>query len=241
MFPFVIGMILGPYVRWGRDDLFLILDRMKFLLVFFSIISLIIWYLNYEDPILSIIFITLGSWIIISSLFEIFQFSKGKKWLFNIPKKIFAQVFAHIGIGLLIIGATGSSILKQEKIQFQTIGESILIKSYDVTFKGVKKVEGPNYISQMGYFEITQNGEKIKVLKPEKRFYNSGKQVTTEAAIHSTILGDLYIAIGEVHENKKQWTTRIWFNPFTLWIWVGVLFLAFGGMFSFLNSIKRKR
>ena len=241
MFPFVIGMILGPYVRWGRDDLFLILDRMKFLLVFFSIISLVIWYLNYEDPILSIIFITLGSWIIISSLFEIFQFSKGKKWLFNIPKKIFAQVFAHIGIGLLIIGATGSSILKQEKIQFQTIGESILIKSYDVTFKGVKKVEGPNFISQMGYFEITQNGEKIKVLKPEKRFYNSGKQVTTEAAIHSTILGDLYIAIGEVHENKKQWTTRIWFNPFTLWIWVGVLFLAFGGIFSFLNSIKGKR
>ena len=56
----------------------------------------------------------------------------------------------------------------------------------------------------MGYFEISQHGEKVKTLMPEKRFYNSGKQVTTEAAIHSTILGDLYIAIGEVHENKKK-------------------------------------
>ena len=240
MFPFVIGMIMGPYVRWGKDDIFLIIGRIKILLIFFSIVSLLIWYLNYKDPILSIIFITMGSWIIISSLFEFFQFSKGKLWPLNIPKKIFAQVFAHIGIGLLIIGATGSSILKQEKIQFQSVGESIPIQNYNVTFLGVKKIEGPNFISQMGYFEISQNGEKVKTLMPEKRFYNSGKQVTTEAAIHSTILGDLYIAIGEVHEDKKKWTTRIWFNPFTLWIWIGVLFLAIGGVFSFVNSVGRK-
>ena len=240
MFPFVIGMIMGPYVRWGKDDIFLIIDRIKILLVFFSIVSLIIWYLNYKDPILSIIFITMGSWIIVSSLFEIFKFSKGKLMSLNIPKKILAQVFAHIGIGLLIIGATGSSILKQEKIQFQSVGESIAIKSYDVRFLGVKKIEGPNFISQMGYFEISQHGEKVKTLMPEKRFYNSGKQVTTEAAIHSTIFGDLYIAIGEVHENKEQWTTRIWFNPYTLWIWIGVLFLSIGGIFSFINSIGRK-
>ena len=116
-----------------------------------------------------------------------------------------------------------------------------MIENFDVTFLGVKKIEGPNFISQTGYFEITQNEKKIKILKPEKRFYNSGKQVTTEAAIYSTIFGDLYIAIGEVHENKKQWTTRIWFNPFTIWIWIGVLFLALGGVFSFINSIERKR
>ncbi|MFL2660902.1 MAG: heme lyase CcmF/NrfE family subunit [Alphaproteobacteria bacterium] len=241
MFPFVIGMILGPYVRWGNDDLILILNRMRVVIVVFFITSLFVWYVNYKDPILSIIFITLGCWIVISSIFEIFQFSKVKNWSFIFPKKIIAQVFAHIGIGLLIIGATGSSILKQEKIQFQNVGESILIENFDVTFLGVKKIEGPNFISQTGYFEITQNEKKIKILKPEKRFYNSGKQVTTEAAIYSTIFGDLYIAIGEVHENKKQWTTRIWFNPFTIWIWIGVLFLALGGVFSFINSIERKR
>ena len=45
--------------------------------------------------------------------------------------------------------------------------------------------------------------------------------------IYST-LGDLYIAIGEQNtlDESKSWTTRIWFNPFTIWIWIGVLFLA---------------
>ena len=180
----------------------------------------------------------MGSWIIISSLFEIFQFPKGKKWLFNIPKKIFAQVFAHIGIGLLIIGATGSSILKQEKIQFQSAGEEIMIKEFNVKFLGVKSVEGENYISQMGLFDVSKGEKLIKRMTPEKRFYNSGKQMTTEAAISSEIFGDLYIALGDRSENDsadKKWTTRIWYNPFTLWIWMSVVLLALAGLISFVR------
>ena len=97
-----------------------------------------------------------------------------------------------------------------------------------------------NYLSQMAKFNIYKNGELIKTLLPEKRMYNTGKQVTTEAAIHSSIFGDLYIAIGDVHEDKTKWTTRIWFNPFTIWIWIGVFLLASGGSLSFLNSLSRK-
>ena len=81
-------------------------------------------------------------------------------------------------------------------------------------------------------------------MTPEKRFYNSGKQVTTEAAINSSLLGDLYIALGDVNEkdfNKKQWTTRIWYNPYTIWIWISVCFLAIAGLISFANALRLKK
>jgi cytochrome c-type biogenesis protein CcmF len=69
--------------------------------------------------------------------------------------------------------------------------------------------------------------------------YNANKQVTTEAAIYSTIFGDLYIAIGDVNTNRNNsWTTRIWFNSFTMWIWIGVLFLVLGGILSIFRFIK---
>ncbi len=241
MFPFVFGMIMGPYVRWGKDDLIKLLGRLKILLFALFLISFTIWYVNYDDPVLAIIFIILGIWIIVSSLFEVIQYKKGKAKISSLPNKMIAQVFAHIGIGLLIIGATGSSILKKEKIQFQEIGEIIKVNKFNVQFQGVKKVEGPNYISQMGIFKIFIKDKEISILKPEKRFYNSGNQVTTEAAIYSTLLGDLYIAIGDIHQNKTKWTTRIWYNPYTIWIWVGVLFLTIGGSFSFFNSLRKKR
>ena len=78
----------------------------------------------------------------------------------------------------------------------------------------------------MGEFKIYKSGQFVKSLFPERRFYNSTERVTTEAAIYSTILGDLYIAIGDRNslEKNNSWTTRIWFNPFTIWIWIGVFF-----------------
>ena len=112
---------------------------------------------------------------------------------------------------------------------------------FDVVFKGVKNVEGKNYLSQMGLFEIKKGDKFIKTMKPEKRFYNSGKQMTTEAAISSNIFGDLYIALGDKNlsnKNETQWTTRIWYNPFTLWIWISVLFLSLAGIISFARFLK---
>tara|TARA_Y100001933_G_C18916711_1_gene529170 strand:+ start:146 stop:595 length:450 start_codon:yes stop_codon:yes gene_type:complete len=146
---------------------------------------------------------------------------------------------SHIGIGLLIIGATGSSLLKEEKIQFQEIDKNIQINKFDVQFKGVEIIEGPNYLSQTGVFDVFQDDTFITRMKPEKRFYNIGQQVTTEAAIYSTTLGDLYIAIGDKNKSDSSvsWTTRIWFNPYTIWIWIGVLFLVVGGCISFFRVI----
>ena len=40
---------------------------------------------------------------------------------------------------------------------------------FDVVFKGVKSVEGKNYLSQMGLFEIKKDDKFIKTMKPEKK------------------------------------------------------------------------
>ncbi len=234
MIPLTIGMIVGPFIKWGRDDLKFLINRIKYVILLVLICSLIIWYFNFGGPILSIVFFILGGSLIASSTYELILFlfsGKGK-----LSKKILSQILAHLGIGILIIGVTGSSILKEEKIQFQSVGEEIKIKEFNVKFLGVKSVEGENYISQVGLFDIRKGENYIKRMTPEKRFYNTGKQMTTEAAISSGIFGDLYIALGERSENDsddKKWTTRIWYNPFTIWIWISVIFLALAGLISF--------
>ena len=243
--PLVLGMIFGPFLKWGTDDVFNLLSRLKVLLISFLVISMIIWYLNYQGPIISILFFILSSWLITSSLFELSKFFvfRPSFQIKKIPLKNISQLIAHIGIGLLIIGATGTSILKKEKIQFQDLNQKISISNFDVKFEGIKNVEGPNYLSQVGVFSIYKDKNYIKTLYPERRFYNSREQVTTEAAIHSTFTGDLYIAIGEknTESNTFSWTTRIWFNPFTLWIWIGVLFLGTGGLISLTKSLRESK
>ena len=154
-------------------------------------------------------------------------------------EKIYSQSIAHIGFSLLIIGATGTSVLKKESIQFQDIGDEIKISKYLVKFNGVDEKKGQNYKTDYASFDIFVDEKFIKTLHPEKRYYNSGNQVTTEAAIHSDYSGDLYIAIGDQNElETKAWTTRIWFNPFTVWIWIGTFVMALGALISLISKRK---
>ena len=66
-FPLVIGMIFGPFLKWGNDDLINLINRLKVLLFIFLFSALFVWYLNFGGPILSIVFIFSSGLIITSS------------------------------------------------------------------------------------------------------------------------------------------------------------------------------
>ena len=247
LFPLVFGMIIGPFLNWGADDLAKLVKRLKFLILAILFVSMFFWYFYFQGPILAVIFLTLSLWLAVSSIFEIlsvFQrnIKTNKKPFWNIPVKIYAQSIAHLGVALLILGSTGGSLLKEEKIQFQEIGEEISLSNYKVKFLGVQNIKKDNYRADQATFDIYQNDILVTTLKPEKRYYNYSNQITTEASIFSTLLGDIYIAIGEKNINFKSensWTTRLWFNPYVIWIWIGVFLIAFGGLISLVKiSIK---
>ena len=60
----------------------------------------------------------------------------------------------------------------------------------------------------------------------------------TEAAIHSTISRDLFIAMGEPLDDGA-WAIRIYIKPFVVWLWAGAVVMAIGGICSI--SDKRYR
>lgn len=51
---------------------------------------------------------------------------------------------------------------------------------------------------------------------------------TTEAAVQSTLVDNLYAAIGERGEDGK-WTVRLYRHPLVVWIWLGAFVMALGG------------
>ena len=68
-------------------------------------------------------------------------------------------------------------------------------------------------------------------LWPENRFYPVQQQPTTEAAIHTLWLGDLYAVVGDP-AGQGGWSTRIYYNPLVSWIWLGAIVMALGGAVS---------
>jgi cytochrome c-type biogenesis protein CcmF len=110
-------------------------------------------------------------------------------------------------------------------------GETVAIAGYDLRFEGVEKHAGPNYSADRAAFTVTRDGEAVAVMFPEKRVYAVRAMPTTEAAIRTTLLADLYAVIGDA-DGQGGWTVRVYYEPLVPWIWVGCLVMVAGGLTS---------
>jgi len=145
---------------------------------------------------------------------------------------------AHAGVAVLIAGITASSAWTVERIQTMRPGETVPLGGYEVTFDGVREGRGPNYIALAADFTVRRDGALVGVLSPEKRSYPVEGQPTTEAAIRSGVLGDLYAVIGDP-DGDGSYVTRLYFNPLVPWIWAGVLAMTLGGLISLTDRRHR--
>ncbi|OIQ74904.1 cytochrome c-type biogenesis protein CcmF [mine drainage metagenome] len=66
---------------------------------------------------------------------------------------------------------------------------------------------------------------------------------TTEAAIDSGFVRDIYVSLGENLDNpgKPAWAMRVYHKPFVPWIWVGCLMMALGGGMAALDKRYRRK
>ena len=147
------------------------------------------------------------------------------------------MIIAHLGVGLLILGITSSSIWQEEKIIKMKLDNNIVIKKYNIIFKEISEIRGPNYIALQGNFEVYKQKKIITKLKPENRYYPVTNNFTTEASIHTNLFRDLYIVLGEGNLDNG-WVVRIYYNPLVIWIWIGALFIFLGGISSMLTNFR---
>ncbi|HEY7873087.1 MAG TPA: cytochrome c-type biogenesis CcmF C-terminal domain-containing protein, partial [Rudaea sp.] len=106
--------------------------------------------------------------------------------------------------------------------------ETQQIGSLDFRFGGVTRVQGPNYLADQGTLEVRDGDRLIATLHPQKRQY-AGQQMQSVSAIRGGIFRDIYVALGDSLGNDA-WAVRIFVKPFVRWIWVGGLFMLFGGL-----------
>ena len=104
------------------------------------------------------------------------------------------MIVAHLGIGFLILGITGSSVWQTEKIVKMEINSEIKVNKYNIVFNKINEIKGPNYLALQGNFLVEdENKNIITRLNPENRFYPVTGVFTTEASIHTNLFRDLYI------------------------------------------------
>ena len=230
MIPAILIMGIGPMLSWGREDKSKIFKKIFPSILLTIIITVFIFLFHQSYNLIGIVGIILAFWIISNNFIILFQ---------KIPNRSSGMIIAHLGIGLLILGITGSSVWQEEKIARMKINSEIKIKKYNIVFKEINEIRGPNYVALKGNFLVYDEKKTIITkLKPENRFYPITNNFTTEASIHTNLLRDLYIVLGEGNINDG-WVVRIYYNPLVIWIWIGALTIFLGGIVSMTSNLEK--
>ena len=246
--PFVMFMTIGPLSRWKQQPIGAL--RNQVLLAFGIGISAALLVVNSYETKADYV-ATLGMlcafWILVSTVQEVAQRVNAMPTQYGVKTKItkltpshWGMILGHVGFAVSLIGITLVSNFELERDVRMNYGDEVMIAGYQIKFSDVETVQGPNYSADRGIFDVFLNNELVVHLEPEKRFYPVTRMTMTEAGIHTTLVRDLFIALGEPLENGA-WAVRVYYKPFVIWIWLGAGIMSIGGICSMLDKRYRMK
>ncbi len=224
LLPGFLIMSIAPMLSWQSNKL----DKIKnyiYILIVTSILTLLITYLT-KFNIWGFTGTILGLWIIAASLLSILHNCLKYKF-----KKFFIYnnaLIAHMGVGIMIIGITFSSIFQTKNNFTMQTGEIVNSGQYSLHLKNLKIEEKNNFQELLGIFLLHKKNEFLTTIKSSKRYYYVSKVITTEAGIYHDWFQDFYLVLG--NEKNNKWSITIYHNPLVSFIWIGVMIMIFSGM-----------
>ncbi|WP_210364841.1 heme lyase CcmF/NrfE family subunit [Bacillus sp. REN3] len=137
----------------------------------------------------------------------------------------------HIGIAIIAVGVISSHSYSTEVLKTVNAGESIKVGDYSLKFNELTEhMKNGNGVI-IADIDVSYKGKDIGKIKPEKIFYETWPEPSTEVAIKTNWSQDLYVVVSS-WENKDKVTFMVKVNPFVSWIWTGGIIMVIGTAFA---------
>jgi cytochrome c-type biogenesis protein CcmF len=264
MVPLLIAVAFGPMMGWKRAELGAVFQRLWVALALSIGVIVLTLALDKGRQVLAALAMGLAAWLIFGALVEwaervkLFRAPLATVWsrAGNLPRAAWGMTIAHAGLGLMVLGITGSTAWQTEVIRLVRAGDAFDVAGYSFVFKGTQRQEGPNFIATRAVFEVYKDERLYAVMTPEKRLFPAAGSTTTEASIRTNLLADLYATIGDpegagqpgaagppafltMAGQDVAWTARIYHNPLVPWVWLGALTMMIGAGISLTDRRHR--
>ncbi len=243
--PLLIAVPVGALLPWKRGDLLTALKRLRLAAAATLAIALVLGFVIDRHNTLALIGLTVAVWLVLGTLAELaeriglLRLTAAESWrrLSGLPRAAIGMSIAHASLGILVAGVTAASAWQQERVLIMQPGDTTQLAGYSFTLQAVAPADGPNYQALRATIAVKDGERQIATLLPERRFYGVQRRQTTEAAIHTTWLADLYTVIGD--QDGAGWTVRLYHNPLAPWIWIGSVLCVLGGLVSLTDRRHR--
>ncbi len=238
MIPLLLLVTVGPVLQWKRDGAARVGDKLRWTAIVALSAFAGLWIALGIRNAASAFGFALAVWLVLGGVMVLVRRWRGPdgfsgRLVRNTPPAVIGMALAHAGLGVMTAGVVMMSGYATSKILVMTPGETTMLGAMQVTLNSVGEVRGANYTATQARFAVRE-GDRLRDLKSERRFYPISRSQTTEAGIGTSILGNSYVAIGDVQAGPRGQgiVVRIYHHPLVGWIWFGALMMAMGGASS---------
>ena len=244
MLLLAVLMAIGSVLRWKRNPTSNLKRYFNLPLVSALILGAVLpVFYGERYEIMAAVTLAVAVWVFAVTLIDLWKKARHSRSLLSglarLKGSYYGMVIAHLGIAVCIVGAGMTSLYSVQRDVRMEPGDVAQVAGYEFEFRGMKVVQGPNYLADQGSIVVTKNGRPINELTPEKRRYVASGQTMTEAAIDGRLMRDLYVALGEPLKGDA-WAVRVYVKPFVRWIWLGGLLISIGGLLAVLDKRYRR-
>ncbi|MEJ0027301.1 MAG: heme lyase CcmF/NrfE family subunit [Rhizomicrobium sp.] len=236
----IFGLLLllvpfGPRLGWQKGDLGQALRTLSPAFGIAVVAAISILAFTSPHTLSGAAMFGLAAWLIASSAIDLSKLNWRAARI-----GAFASALAHAGLAVTLIGVAGTTLWKSEGLEVLKFGESMNVGGYTLRLDGVRGVQGPNYQAAHADVTVLSDDRIVAVMHPERRIFPAERQETVQTAIRTTILADLYLALGD-RRDDTHWTLRAYVNPLAPFIWLGAVVMALGGFASLAGRLRGRR
>ena len=165
-------------------------------------------------------------------------------------RRRYGGYLVHLGISVLFVGLAGSSAFVSDADATLKPGQSMQVAGYRVVNECIvpppaindpcwRRREGDvaSIAMQLGVFS---GKDRVATLVPQKNFYFSANQPSTEAAIDTGPTRDLYAIIRTIDTNRVA-SVSVFVNPLVMWLWIAGLMILGGTSVAAWPARRRER
>ncbi|MEO8564684.1 MAG: cytochrome c-type biogenesis CcmF C-terminal domain-containing protein, partial [bacterium] len=163
-------------------------------------------------------------------------------------RRRYGGYIVHAGIVVLFSAFAGLAFKKDHDVQMRAGETKELVDplghKWRFVSQGTSTSESLNrFVTAVG-LEVWRDGVPQGIVTSEKRQYlDSNKnflfEPSTEVGIRTSAKMDLYIVLAGVRDETAE--LRISFNPLVVWVWIGGMIMAIGGLIVMWPQAERRR
>ena len=236
--PLLFAMPFGPLLAWKRGDVLGVAQRLMAAFAAGLVAIMVTFVVMGMSSALAPLGIGLALYVMTGALVDLAErtnlfrapLSTVRMRAAGLPRSTWGTAVAHFGIAVTLFGIVCQTWASERIVALKPT-QVVTLADYDLTFDGMTQHSGPNFRELAAKFTVRSGGVVIGTMEPSKRSFASRNSSTTEAALLTRGVSQLYRSLGDTNEDGSI-AIRLYHKPMVLLIWLGSLVMMFGGGLS---------